>query len=105
MSNGEVRKRLLKAIENDPHRKYIKKVSIFGSYAYGRPNKRSDVDVLIHFKPTAKIGYFELARIQRNMQKEVKKKIDVLTPAALSEFFREDVIKKAQTIYETPKQR
>ena len=69
-----MKKRLLRAIEKDPHKKDIKKVSLFGSYAYGRPSKRSDVDVLIEFTPKAKVGYFELFDIQDNMKKHVKKR-------------------------------
>ena len=99
MTKKIIREKILEAIEKDPYKKYIKKVSIFGSYAYGRPSKGSDVDVLIEFKPKSVIGYFELARIQRNMQKEVQKKIDLLTPEAISEFFRKDVLNKAEKIY------
>lgn len=100
MSKKTVKKRILAAIEKDPHRKDFRRVSIFGSYAYGKPSKGSDVDILIEFKPKAVIGYFELARIQRNMQKEVQKKVDLLTPGAISEFFRKEVLSKAEKIYE-----
>ncbi|MFH1182852.1 MAG: nucleotidyltransferase domain-containing protein [Candidatus Moraniibacteriota bacterium] len=100
MSKKTVRKRILAAIEKDPHKKDFRKVSIFGSYAYGKPNENSDIDILIEFTPRAKIGYFELARIQRNMQKEVQKKVDLLTPGAISEFFRKEVLIKAEKIYE-----
>jgi len=34
------------------------------------------------------------------MQKEVQKKVDLLTPGAISEFFREEVLNKAEKIYE-----
>jgi len=100
MSKGEVKKRLLRAIEKDPHRKYIKKVSLFGSYAYGRPGKRSDVDVLIEFTPRAVIGYFELAGIQENMKKSVGKKVDLVTRDSLHDFIKKDILANAQTVYQ-----
>jgi len=100
MSSGEVKKRLLRAIKEDPHRKYIKKVSIFGSYAYGRPSKRSDVDVLIEFTPRAKIGYFELFDIQDNMKKSVGKKIDLVTKDGIDKYIKNEVLANAQTVYQ-----
>lgn len=100
MSKEEIRKRLLRAIENDPHRKYIKKVSIFGSYAYGRPGKRSDVDVLIEFTPRATIGYFALFDIQENMKKHLKKKVDLVTKGALDKYIKNEILANAQTIYQ-----
>jgi uncharacterized protein len=96
-----VKKKLLEAIERDPHKKDFKRVSIFGSYAYGKPGKRSDVDVLIEFKPKARVGYFKLAHIQDNFKKAVGRKVDLLTPGALSEFFKDEVLQNAKKIYET----
>lgn len=99
MSKEIIKKKILSAIKKDPYKKDFLKVSIFGSYAYGKPRENSDIDVLIEFKPRSVIGYFELARIQRNMQKEAQKKVDLLTPGAISEFFRKDVLSKAEKIY------
>lgn len=100
MSKKEIKKRLLQAIKNDPHKKDIKKVSIFGSYAYGRPSKRSDVDVLIEFTPRATIGYFELFDIQENMRKHLKKKVDLVTRGALDKYIKNEVLANAQTVYQ-----
>jgi len=100
MSKGEVKKRLLRAIEEDPHRKCIKKVSIFGSYAYGRPNKRSDVDILIEFTPGARVGYFKLFDIQENMRKHLKIKVDLVTRGALDKYIKNEVLANAQTVYQ-----
>jgi len=83
MTKKVVKGKILEAIRKDPHRKYIKRVSIFGSYAKGRPSKRSDVDVLIEFTPKAKIGLFELFDIQDNMKKYVGKKVDLVTKGGL----------------------
>ncbi len=99
MTRKAIKEKILIAINKDPRKKDFKRVSLFGSYAYGKPSKRSDVDVLIEFFPKTQIGYFELSRIQRSIQKEVKKKIDLLTPGAISKFFRREVIDKAEQIY------
>ena len=57
------------------------------------------VDILVEFKPTAKIGFFEFVRLQRRLSDFVGKKVDLLTPEAISKFFREKVVKEAELIY------
>ena len=100
MSKKTIRKRVLAAIEKDPHKKTFKRVSLFGSYIYGNPKKNSDLDVLIEFSPRATITLFDLAEIQRNMQKSTKIKIDLVTKGGLSKFIKEEVLSKAEVIYE-----
>ena len=99
MSKEEIKQAIRKAVENDPNKEDILSVSLFGSYAYGTPNPDSDIDVLIEFEKGAVVGYFKLARIQRHMRESVGKKIDLLTPQALSKYFREEVLNKAELIY------
>lgn len=100
MSKQEIKQKIKEAVENDPLKNDIKKVSIFGSYIHGNFKSDSDVDVLIEFTPTARIGFFELIDIQNRMQGASGKEIDLLTPQSLSKFFREEVIKESETIYE-----
>lgn len=96
----DIKKKLKKSIQRNPYKNEINKVSLFGSYVNGKPRKNSDIDVLIEFTPTARVGYFKLAEIQREMNNAVKKKIDLLTPEAVSKYFRAEVLKQAETIYE-----
>lgn len=100
MGKDEVKKKILLAIEADPIMKDIKKASIFGSYVYGSPRADSDIDILIEFKPSAKIGLFEFVRIQKRMSDFIGKRVDLSTSAGLSKFFRGEVFREAETIYE-----
>jgi predicted nucleotidyltransferase len=100
MSKQEIKQKIKEAVENDPLKNDIKKVSIFGSYIHGDFKSDSDVDVLIEFTPTASIGFFKLAQIQRNMANFTNREVDLLTPEAISKYFREEVINEAETIYE-----
>lgn len=100
MSEKEIRKKLVEAVKNNPHRDEIRKISLFGSYASGIPKPDSDVDVLIEFEPTASIGLFDFVRIQRAFSEFVGKKVDLLTPSALSKYFRGEVLASAKMIYE-----
>ena len=100
MSKEKLKKSIKQAIENDPHKKDILRVSLFGSYAYGKPKADSDVDLLIEFKLTAVVGYFKLAQIRRNFMSYLKKDVDLVSPEALSRYFRSQVLSNAQKIYE-----
>lgn len=100
MNKKEVKKLIAKAIENNPLLDQIKKISLFGSYLSNRPRADSDIDLLIEFNPDAHIGFFKLISIQNSIEEKVGKKIDLLTPEALSKYFREKVLKEAEIIYE-----
>lgn len=95
-----IKQKIRKAVERNPYKKDIKRVSIFGSYVNSVPRKDSDIDILIEFTSSARIGFFGLAQIKRDLQSFAKKPVDLLTPDALSKFFRKEVIKQSETIYE-----
>jgi len=100
MRKQEIKDKIKEAIKNNPFRDEIKKVSLFSSYLNGKPRKDSDIDVLIEFTPSAQVGFFELIAIQNKFEEYLKKPIDLLTPEQLSKYFRDEVIKQAETIYE-----
>lgn len=100
MSKIKIKKQLLLAINSNPFKEKIKKVSLFGSYLNGKSTIDSDIDLLIEFKPTAQIGFFGLAELQRNLGEFTGKTIDISTPQSLSKYFRKMVLKEAEIIYE-----
>jgi len=100
MSKQEIKQKIKEAVEKDPLKDDIQKVSLFGSYIHEDFKRDSDVDVLIEFTPTSNIGFFKYFDIRENMEKHLKKKVDLLTPEGLSKFFRDEVIKEAELIYE-----
>ncbi|MBI2437053.1 MAG: nucleotidyltransferase domain-containing protein [Candidatus Magasanikbacteria bacterium] len=82
-----------------PHKDHIKRLALFGSVLHQTDNPRSDVDILIELKRP--LGYFSLSQIQRTLEEAVKGPVDLVTPHALSKYFRNDVLDEAQTIYES----
>jgi predicted nucleotidyltransferase len=100
MDKQEVKKQLLKAIQNNPHIEVIRSVAIFGSYVNGTPSEDSDVDVLIDFEPAATIGFFALSDIKNSFESFLRKSVDLLTPQAISKYFRDEVLAQAEYIYE-----
>ena len=87
-------------LRRDPHFEDIRSASIFGSYARGEANAESDIDILIEFEPTSHVGYFALARMQKNLEEALGKKVDLLTPDALLGTIRDDICETSQKIYE-----
>ena len=100
MTKEEIKSKLLEAVKSDSHLADIKSAALFGSYLTGEAKADSDVDVLIDFESTAKIGYFELAQIKRNFEAFSGKTVDLLTPPAISKFFRAEVLQQAECFYE-----
>ncbi len=100
MDKQQLKQNILEAIKNEPAKKDIKKASLFGSYLHEEQTAESDVDLLIEFKPTAKVGFFELVRLQRRLGEFIGKKVDLLTPQSLSRFFKKKVLAEAEDIYE-----
>lgn len=100
MNKQEIKKRLLEAVKKNPHRADIKSVALFGSHVQGTAKEDSDVDVLIEFMPNATVGFFKLAQIQRSLRDFLDKKVDLLTPEAISKYFRNEVLQEAERVYE-----
>jgi predicted nucleotidyltransferase len=78
----------------------IQRLSLFGSVLRADYSPKSDVDILVEFLPNARVGYFKLGEIQEVLEQLVGREVDLLTPNALSEHFRQDVLDVAQVIYE-----
>ena len=100
MDKEQLKTKLLEAVKNNPHYADIRCVSLFGSHIHGEAEEDSDVDVLIEFMPEATVGFFKLAQIQRSIADFIGRKVDLLTPDALSKYFRDKVLQEAERIYE-----
>lgn len=78
----------------------IRKLSLFGSVLSDNFTVESDVDILVEFEPDSGITYFDLYDIQQTLSQMIGREVDLLTPNALSDYFRDDVLNTAQVIYE-----
>jgi predicted nucleotidyltransferase len=75
------------------------KLSLFGSYKKNTYNKDSDIDLLVEFENGTRIGFLDIARMERELSEILKMKVDLRTPEELSKYFRNSVIKEAEPIY------
>lgn len=55
----------------------VSRAGIFGSYARGKQNKQSDIDLLVEFKGEKTL--IDLAAMELQLEQTIKKKFDVLT--------------------------
>lgn len=62
--------------ENSEYKDRIKEIGLFGSYANGKSNKQSDIDVFIKLEPAR---MFDLIRIKTDLEKLLHRKIDIVT--------------------------
>ena len=58
----------------------VKKIGIFGSYAKGRPDETSDVDIIVQFEHPIGFKFIELVEYLEHL---LGKRVDVLTLAGL----------------------
>ena len=72
----------------------VKRIAVFGSYAYGEPTQKSDIDFLVEFKKGADL--LDHVGLKQDLEEYLKKKVDVVTKDSLSKYLRAQVLKKAQ---------
>lgn len=77
----------------------IHKLSFFGSILRLDFTDSSDIELLVEFLPNARIGYFELIRIENELTDLIGRKVDLRTPNELSRYFRQEVLNEAVTRY------
>lgn len=78
---------------------FITRLALFGSVLTDRFNDESDVDILVEFAPEHIPGLFGLARMERELSEIIGRKVDMRTPADLSKFFRDEVLRTAVVQY------
>ena len=86
-------------LESFCRRHHIRKPSVFGSALRSDFNPESDIDVLVEFEPGRTPG-FAFFRVQEELLELFGRKADLNTPAFLSRYFRQDVLRNAQIQYE-----
>ncbi len=78
---------------------HIRRLALFGSVLSEQFGPDSDIDVLVEFEPGQSIGLFKVARMERELSERVGRKVDLRTPAELSRYFRDEVIRTSQVRY------
>ncbi|MBT4971682.1 MAG: nucleotidyltransferase [Thiotrichales bacterium] len=66
---------------------------VFGSVLHDRDREGSDLDLLV--EPTSETTLFDIGAIRSELTQALKVSVDVLTPNALPDSFRESVLAEA----------
>jgi len=78
----------------------IWRLALFGSVLTTRFSEFSDIDVLVEFRPSERVGFFRLADVEEELSRLLGgRKVDLRTPMDLSRYFRNEVVRHALTVY------
>lgn len=79
---------------------HIRRLAVFGSTLRSDFWPDSDIDILVEFEPEHIPGLFGMARLERELSALLGGyKVDLRTPADLSRYFRQEVLKEAEVRY------
>lgn len=77
----------------------VRKLSLFGSVLRDDFGPESDVDVLVVFEAGHVPGLITLSGMELELGEMLGRKVDLRTPEDLSGYFREEVVRSAETQY------
>ena len=80
---------------------HIRSLSIFGSMLHMDDHRDSDLDLLVEFEVGHTPG-FVFAQIQADLAQLFGRTVDLHTRYSLSKYFRETVVREAESIYGNP---
>jgi predicted nucleotidyltransferase len=75
-------------------------MAIFGSFVRGEQNKKSDIDIAIEFERNSEKSLLDLVRIENELKRVFKRKVDLGIFSSLNPYIIEDVKKEMRIIYE-----
>jgi len=78
---------------------HIRRLALFGSVLRDDFTPESDIDVLVEFEPGTRIG-LRFFRLERELSSIMGRRVDLHTPGFLSRYFRDEVIGKAEVLYD-----
>jgi hypothetical protein len=78
----------------------IRRLSLFGSTLKGTAREDSDIDLLVEFQPDARPTLLTLAAMEDELSRLLGgRRVDLRTPAELSRYFRQQVLREAEVQY------
>lgn len=82
----KVRSRIIKILKKND----VARAGVFGSYARGESNEKSDIDILVEFK--GRKSLFDLVGLKLALEKTLRKKVDVLTYNSLHPLLKKKIL-------------
>ncbi|NJD56322.1 MAG: nucleotidyltransferase domain-containing protein [Nitrospirae bacterium] len=107
MSKAKVLREIDKIKKSIVEKYSPEKIILFGSYAYGRPDRESDVDFLVVMPFSGKAVY-KTVEILESVRPSIPVDLIVRTPRqvekrlAQNDFFLREIFKRGKVLYEAP---
>lgn len=82
---------------------YVKRISVFGSYARGEETVQSDIDLLVALKPSdmrPALGLFDFIRLEQELKKKLGREVDLITEEGLNPRRKPSIEKERVVLYE-----
>lgn len=97
LSRSEIIKKIKKYFIRD---KKILKAWLFGSFARGEDDYKSDIDLMIQVADNSRFSLFDLAEIQYQLEKSIPYKIDVIMKGGIKPQVMDRIKSDLKLIYE-----
>ena len=86
---------ILKEHKEELKEKYeVKEIGIFGSYVRGEQKRVSDIDILIEFKPDARISLLDFVGIENYIGDLLETKVDLVEKSGLKPRIGKHILKE-----------
>lgn len=92
------KEKVYQTISNYFKTKNVKKVFVFGSFAKNEEREDSDIDLMIELSQS--VGLMKLIGYKQDLEDILHRKVDLLTPASISNRILPLIQKDLQLIYE-----
>jgi len=82
---------------------YVKRISVFGSFARGEQTQQSDIDLLIALKTSEKrpaLGLFEFIKLEQELEQKLGCEVDLVTETGLNLHRKSGIEKDRVVLYE-----
>jgi uncharacterized protein len=86
-------------LESICRRYLVRELALFGSILHPDRLPESDVDLLVTFQPGARVTFTTLARMQRELEALLGRKVDLVPKDGLKPVIRDHVLATARVLY------
>lgn len=90
-----------KKLDDFCQRYQVQRLAFFGSVIGNNFRAESDVDVLVSFQPTARVGFITFSRMQRELSGLFKRPVDLVPMDGLKPIIRDSVLSNIEVVYAT----
>ncbi len=89
----------IEGLESVCRRYQVRELALFGSMLRQDQLLESDVDLLVSFQPEARVTFTTLARMQRELEALLGRKVDLVPKDGLKPVIRDQVLATARVLY------